>query len=113
MFLPVIILVALGMSVPSECKRCSVTSDPRVWVHDNGQFRHLKNTNKWVEMNDKNEVVSTFEEEQRVDMQIVIGSREREVSILLQGDLAGIRNKGQQNFQQLYGGGWVKVADCT
>eukprot|EP00759_Apiculatamorpha_spiralis_P015398 PhF_6_TR22051/c0_g1_i1/m.31297 len=108
-----LVLIAVWYFALTEAKKCSVSSDPRVWAHDKGQFRHVRGTNKWVEMNDKNEVVSTFLEEQRAGSQIVIGSTEREISILLQSDLAGIRNKGQHNFQQLYGGSWLKIADCT
>lgn len=116
MFFLVILILVLCGSHPSsltEAKRCSVSSEPRVWVHDNGQFRHIRGTNKWVEMNDKNEEIWTFEEEQKHGEQVIVHSKERELSILLQGDLAAIRPKGQQNFQQLYGGQWVKVADCT
>jgi hypothetical protein len=110
----VLLLLVLGTSTRVEANLCKVGKSNAAWKHNGGIFRRkgLKSI-EWTEYDNDGKPGSDFVEETREGDQIVITNHARGISILLRHDLAGIRNRGEQQFQQLYQGGWLKVADCT
>lgn len=110
--LAAIAVVAL-LAVLADAKDCKLLNMNLVWKHGGGSFRKLRGTNTWVEYSKDGHEGTRFSEKLVEGDQVVIYDPTRELSILLRGDLAGIQNKGEQNFQQLYGGGWTKTVDCT
>ena len=110
--LALLLLASLSTSF-SEAKLCKLRKGHSVWRHAGGTFRRVRGTLLWEETNDKGEKQSVFEEKSRDGGGLIIYSPEREISILLRDDLAGIQNKGQHGFQQLYQGSWAKLVDCT
>lgn len=107
-----ILLIALASIV--EAKDCRITNAVSAWKHGGGSFKREGNTKNWVEYNDKGIPGTRFEESQREGPStLVLFDPKREIHILLRDDLAGIRNKGEHQFQQLYQGHWLKTVDCT
>ena len=112
----VLLLVVVSMCLSStmaDAKDCKLKKGHSVWRHGGGTFRRVKGTLLWEETNEKGEKQSVFEEKSREGGGLIIHNAEREISILLRDDLAGIQNKGQHGFQQLYQGSWAKLVDCT
>lgn len=97
----------------AEARECKVKKGSHVWKHGGGTFRRIKGTLTWEEANEKGEVQGTFQEFAREHEGIILRHEERGVNILLRNDMAAIQNKGQRNYQQLYGGSWLKTVDCT
>mmetsp|Transcript_80259 Transcript_80259/g.93722 ORF Transcript_80259/g.93722 Transcript_80259/m.93722 type:complete len:123 (+) Transcript_80259:73-441(+) len=114
------LLVLVAMMVAVMCvgwvdgRTCKVGKSHSAWKHGGGTFRKTApGSLEWIEYDGNGVAGSSFMEELKEGDQIVITNAERGISILLRNDLAGIRNKGEHNFQQLYQGGWMRVADCT
>lgn len=108
------ILAIVLCTVTVDANLCKVGKSNSAWKHNGGIFRRKgPKSIEWVEYDNDGKAGSDFVEETREGDQLVIGNQERGISILLRHDLAGIRNRGEHQFQQLYQGGWMKVADCT
>merc|ERR1711991_720670 len=84
-----------------------------VWRHEKGSFKRLPNGRDWQEMNADGTTGSLFRQVHQEGTAIVIRNDEREIELLLRDDVCGIKNKGEQQFQQLYPGGWARIVDCT
>ena len=108
-----LVLATAFCATPADAKDCKILNKHLVWKHAGGTFRKLRGTNTWVEYNKEGNEGSRFSEKMVEGDQVVIHDPARELSILLRGDLAGIQNKGEQNYQQLYAGGWTRTVDCT
>lgn len=109
MLTAVLLLAVMGVTA----KPCRLDSSSQVWKHNKGSFKRQKGTTNWVEHDENGAPGSKFVQTQTEGSSIVIFDKEREVSILLREDLAGIRGKGEGQFQQLYQGSFVKSVDCT
>lgn len=112
------LLVAVAVAVAgsfslAEARECKVKKGSHVWKHAGGTFRRIKGTLNWEEANEKGEGHTVFTEVTRENDNLVIRNEERGVNILLRNDMAGIQNKGQNGYQQLYAGSWLKTVDCT
>jgi hypothetical protein len=114
-FSVIVLLLLLLLLAPegAHARNCRTLKAKNAWKHQGGTFRKLPRTLTWVEYDGKGIATSEFTEELREGDQVVITSQSRGISLLLRGDLAGIRNRGEQNFQQLYQGHWMKMVDCT
>lgn len=108
-----LVLLSLLVCLISS-KACRVTKSNSAWKHAGGSFRRKSSGSlEWIEYDGEGKAQSEFVEETREGDQLVITSHQRGISILLRHDLAGIRNRGEHQFQQLYQGHWMRVADCT
>jgi hypothetical protein len=106
--------ILLLITMSAGAKECKLKKSKTAWKHQGGSFRKEGGGSlNWIEYDGEGKPGSTFVEELREGDQVVIRNDERSIAILLRGDLAGIRNKGEHNFQQLYQGHWMQVADCT
>ncbi|CUG90241.1 membrane-associated protein, putative [Bodo saltans] len=109
-----LLLAVLGTPTSVDANLCKVGKSNSAWKHGGGIFRRKgPKSIEWTEYDNDGKAGSDFVEETREGDQLVITNQVRGISILLRHDLAGIRNRGEQQFQQLYQGGWMKVADCT
>ena len=110
----ILLVVLLAMCATAvDGRTCRTLKAKNAWKHQGGTFRKVPRTLTWTEYDNKGIALSEFTEEMREGEQVVITSEARGISLLLRGDLAGIRNRGEQNFQQLYQGHWMKMVDCT
>lgn len=113
----VAVLLVIALFLLSDCtvsgKLCRTLKARTAWKHAGGTFRKVLRTTSWIEYDNKGNAGSEFLEELKEGEQLVITNEARGISILLRSDLAGIRQRGEHNFQQLYGGGWMKMVDCT
>lgn len=94
-------------------KECRAGAARQVWKHSKGSFKHVPGTNDWQEVNEDGSLGSLFRQVLTEGTSIVIRNDDRKIELLLRDDLAGIKNEGEQQFQQLYGGGWLSIVDCT
>eukprot|EP00008_Paramoeba_atlantica_P015169 CAMPEP_0201495002 /NCGR_PEP_ID=MMETSP0151_2-20130828/51399_1 /ASSEMBLY_ACC=CAM_ASM_000257 /TAXON_ID=200890 /ORGANISM="Paramoeba atlantica, Strain 621/1 / CCAP 1560/9" /LENGTH=103 /DNA_ID=CAMNT_0047883687 /DNA_START=44 /DNA_END=355 /DNA_ORIENTATION=- len=93
---------------------CTLRNEPRLWQHDKGEFRRSRGkSNSWEEINEEGQITSRFTQQQLSGRQVILRNNERDITLVLTEEMAGIRGKGQEQFQQLYAGSWVKIADCT
>ncbi len=101
-----------------DAKLCKESRSSSVWKHEKGSFKKIGGK-LWKEFNDKNIPSSdTFEQVLTEGTAVVLHDKKRDVQILLKDDVAGIKNsdaikRGDQNFNQLYSGHFIKVMDCT
>jgi hypothetical protein len=106
---------SLSPSLFVRAKECRIDATSTVWKHAKGSFKKTRGTNEWVEYNENGEAGAKFVHQMTEGSSIVVLDKDRDVSVLLRDDLAGIRNNknGEHQFQQLYQGSWVKTVDCT
>jgi hypothetical protein len=97
----------------AAAKECQMGRSGDFWKHEKGSFKRVRGTKTWHEYNAENEKGGEFKQIQTEGTAFVLHSKDRNVDILLREDLAGIRNKGEQQFNQLYGGAFLKSVDCT
>ena len=109
----VLVLLCALFTAATVGKECKPGPERQVWTHENGSFRKQPNGRDWQEMNNDGTLGSLFRQIHQEGTSIVIRNDEREIELLLRDDLCGIKNKGEEQFQQLYGGGWVRIVDCT
>ncbi|CCW62948.1 unnamed protein product [Phytomonas sp. EM1] len=93
--------------------RCVAKDAMTVWKHDKGIFRKAKHSNIWSEYNASYELITSFREEKRSQDGVIIHNDESGVSILLRHDICGFKALEESNFQQLYHGSFMRVADCS
>ena len=113
MLICALVLLACSFFLTADARTCRTLKAKNAWKHQGGTFRKVPRTLIWMEYDNKGIATSEFHEEMREGDQVVITSEARGISLLLRGDLAGIRNRGEHNFQQLYQGHWMKMVDCT
>ena len=97
----------------ADARDCKMGKSGHVWKHEKGTFKRVLGTKTWHEYNENNEKGGEFKQTLIEGSSYVLHNKDRNVDVLLREDLAGIRNKGEQQFQQLYGGSFVKTVDCT
>ena len=108
-----LLVVCAMLALCTSAKECKPGPDRHVWKHEKGSFRKQPNGRDWQEVNNDGTLGSLFRQIHQEGTAVVIRNDEREVELLLRDDLCGIKNKGEQQFQQLYGGSWVRIVDCT
>ncbi|KAL7711182.1 hypothetical protein N2W54_001908 [Lotmaria passim] len=133
-FLVAVLLLALWLLCDAhvvllaEAKDC-VTKNPATmmaWKHGQGSFECVNCLGttadavnagavrrQWREYDRERKLLNLFVEEMREGLQVVLRDDSRDIAILLRSDLCGIRTGNEQNFRQLYGGGFMSVIDCT
>lgn len=103
----------LVLSTVAWAKECRAGAEREVWRHEKGSFKRMPNGRDWQEVNTDGTLGSLFHQVHTEGTAVVIRNDERKIELLLRDDLCGIKNEGEQQFQQLYGGGWAKIVDCT
>ncbi len=111
--LAVLVALVVVLSLGAAGKECRPGPERAVWRHEKGSFKRLPNGRDWQEMNADGTTGSLFRQVHQEGTAIVIRNDEREIELLLRDDVCGIKNKGEQQFQQLYPGGWARIVDCT
>lgn len=122
-------LVALLVTAPAATARdCEARNPLTAWKHRDGSFRRVSNvegwragpnspqpTFVWKEYDNSQAEQCTFVEVNRdfANGQIMIEDPKRGMQLLLRGDLSAHKSTGDQQFQKLYSGGWMRVIDCS
>lgn len=115
-----VLLMAVALATTASAKNCEAKNTLSAWKHGGGMFRRMPNpevkgTFVWKEFDNNWNVQATFHETSKEwqQQQVILEDKSRGVSILLRADVCGIKQSGDQQFQKLYSGGWVRVIDCV
>jgi hypothetical protein len=105
----------LALAAGADARLCVPSKTATMWRHGGGTFKRTPGSAaEWREYSKENVPNdSKFRQVHVEGTSIIIQDDERNVQVLLREDLAGIRNVGEPQFQQLYQGEFVKVVDCT
>ncbi|EPY16944.1 hypothetical protein STCU_10898 [Strigomonas culicis] len=114
-FVALLAAVILASSAPlAAAHTCKAKAVREAWGHDGGFFFLEAGKGKiWKEVSQNNVIVSSFREVKREPDQIFLFNDSRNVGIVLKDDLCGISENGDPQYNILYKGRFMPVADCT
>lgn len=100
----------------AEARECRAIEDFTVWKHSGGIFHRYTDATgrkKWVEFDSERRQKAEYDEVQQQSGASVLRDPVKEIELLLRRDMCAMKRYNEREYQQLYAGGWVKVARCV